>query len=175
MVKKIISIKDLRLRQKSKEVKKIDKKVKGIIKDLKDTLKAQKDPEGIGLAAPQIGKNIRIFVMKKKNNQILTVINPKIIKIGKITEKQTKSFLEGCLSLPHYYGDVKRANFLILEYQDEDGNKKRETFKGLEAQIIQHEIDHLNGILFSDHIIKDKKPFYKYNKGEWEKIEIQEI
>lgn len=171
MVKPVVQSGSDTLRIKSKPVKKIDKKIKQLIKDLKDTLENQSDPEGVGLAAPQIGKNLRVFVMREKNITT-TIINPKIIKRSKRESKTSKEIMEGCLSLPHYYGPLTRAAWLVLEYVDEYGEKQQKRFRGFQAQIVQHEIDHLNGILFVDRLLENKKPLYKYQGGEWERVEL---
>lgn len=179
MIRKIVPSTDPKLREVSKPVKKIDKKIKAIIKDLKDTLVIQKDPEGVGLAAPQIGKNLRIFYAKyKKLNKI--VINPEIIKISKQKKVHTKKhqdheheILEGCLSLPNYYGPLKRSPYVVIKYMNEKGEKVEEKFTGFNAQIILHEIDHLDGVLFVDHLLEQNKRLYKLNKDdEWEEIEL---
>lgn len=175
MIREIVDAQNPSLRQKSKPVAKIDKKVKSLIKDLIDTIEAQTDPEGVGLAAAQIGKNVQVFIMKPKK-EIKVVINPKIIKIHNIKPKKPldprKSIMEGCLSLPHYYSPIKRAQKVTLKYMDSDGQEKTEDFTGLEAQIIQHEVDHLKGKLFVDVILEQKKPLYEYIDGEWEEVEI---
>ncbi len=175
MILKIVDSKHPALRQKAKEIKKIDKKIKKLAQDLIDTLEAQKDPEGVGLAACQVGKPLSMFAFLDKDNKIKIVINPKLISCKKtVPQKQKKKdkILEGCLSLPNFYGNVKRPVKLLLEYQDLEGKKRRETFTGFQAHIIAHEIDHLNGILFTDHILKEKKPLFEYKNGEWEKVEI---
>lgn len=176
MIRQILQSGDPVLRKKSKPVDKIDKKIIDVIKDLKDTLMVQEDPEGVGLAAPQIGKNIRIFLMKPKD-RLTVVINPKIVLVekpqGKNNGKDKKSqIMEGCLSLPHFYGPLKRASKVTLEYMDENGNIKTETFDGLMAQIVMHEIDHLDGVLFIDRLLEQKKPLYEYKSGEWERVDI---
>lgn len=176
MIRKIVQSGDKILRIKSKAVQKIDKKVREVIKDLKDTLKIQKDPEGVGLAAPQIGKNLQIFVCSYKTfNRV--VINPKILKIEntptETKKKSNKEILEGCLSLPHYYGPLKRAQKITVEYMNEDGQTITEVFEGFNAQIILHEIDHLNGILFVDHLLAESKPLYKVIGDNWEEVELQ--
>ncbi|OGM08226.1 peptide deformylase [Candidatus Woesebacteria bacterium RBG_13_36_22] len=175
MIREILDAQNPILRQKSKPVRKIDKKVKSIIKDLVDTLEAQIDPEGVGLAAPQIGKNITVFIMKPKN-EIKVIINPEIIKIRHIQKKKSqdpkKNIMEGCLSLPHYYSPIKRALKVTLKYLDLNGQEKIEDFFKIEAQIIQHEVDHLKGELFVDRILEQKKPLYEYIDGEWEEVEI---
>ncbi len=176
MIRKIVQSGDPILRAKSKVVSGVDKKVKDLIRDLKDTLTTQRDPEGIGLAAPQIGKNLQVFICNyKKFNRV--VINPKIINITPMSkaEKEKKSkreILEGCLSLPYYYGPLRRASKVEVEYLNENGEKVTEEFKDFEAQIILHEIDHLNGVLFIDHLLKEKKPLYKVENDEWEEVEL---
>lgn len=179
MIRNILASTDKRLRIKSKPVTKIDKKILSIIKDLKDTLNAQKDPEGIGLAAPQISKNVKVFIIKP-DKVMKVIINPEVLDISEDpidvgSEKQNpsrKNIMEGCLSLPHYYGPIKRARKIKIRYLNEKGELKIETFKGLEAQIVQHEIDHLNGILFIDRLLEQKKPLYEYVNGKWEEVEI---
>ncbi len=163
------------MRTKSQPVATVDKKVINLIRDLKDTLAIQKDPEGVGLAAPQIGKNLQVFVCQYKSFKRV-VINPKILdidnRIPKEEKKSKKEILEGCLSLPYYYGPLKRARMVKVEYLTEKGDKIIETFNGFDAQIILHEIDHLNGILFIDHLIKEGKPLYKVEGEEWEEVDL---
>ena len=177
MVRPILKSTDPRLREKSKRVEKTDKKVVALITDLKDTLKVQNDPEGVGLAAPQIGKNVRIFIFTK-GKEMVTIINPEIIKISESIKKKPKKadkktkIMEGCLSLPHFYGPLKRKDKITISYLDEGGKQKTDTFIDFDAQIVQHEIDHLNGILFVDRLLEQKKPLYEYVNGGWEKVEI---
>jgi peptide deformylase len=172
MIRKIVSVTDPVLRKKTKPVKKIDKKIKGLIKDLKDTLLAQSDPEGVGLAAPQIGKSLSIFAMKPDKN-ITIIINPKVVSIkGKKKIKKPPKTFEGCLSLPHYYGPLVRPKHITIEYLSENGEKKVKTFKDFPAQVIQHEIDHLNGVLFVDHLLEKKLPLYEYKDGGWSEVEL---
>jgi peptide deformylase len=179
MIRKILLSSDPVLRQKSKAVITVDKKIGKLIQDLKDTLSVQKEPEGVGLAAPQIGKNLRVFVANYKGFERV-VVNPEIIKIesgirdqesGK-TKKSKREILEGCLSLPYYYGPLKRAAEITVKYLNEKGEEVTETFEGFNAQIIMHEIDHLEGILFVDHLLKEKKPLYKVEGDEWEEVEL---
>lgn len=185
MIRKIVQSGDPVLRQRAKTVKKIDKKVKELIQDLKDTLATQKEPEGVGLAAPQIGKSLRVFIANYSPSAVgengvgfnRIVINPEILEVShiKTKEKKTKSkkeILEGCLSLPFYYGPLKRADKVKLKYLDENGKEVTETFTDFNAQIILHEIDHLEGVLFVDRLLEDKKPLYKVDGDEWEEIEL---
>jgi len=176
MIRKIVQSGDPILRAKSKAVEVVDKKILKLIQDLKDTLTTQKDPEGIGLAAPQIGRNLQVFVCSYKDFSRV-VVNPKILSITKMTKnekekKARKEILEGCLSLPNYYGPLKRAKKVKVEYLNEAGEKIIEEFEDFNAQIILHEIDHLNGILFIDHLLKEKKPLYKVEGEEWEEVEL---
>lgn len=178
MIRKILPSSDPILRQKSKPVAKVDKKVLKLIQDLKDTLGVQKEPEGVGLAAPQIGKNLRVFVANYKGFDRV-VVNPEILKIeSRIKNLESrkkeskKEILEGCLSLPYYYGPLKRAGKITVKYLNGKGEEITETFEGFNAQIILHEIDHLEGILFVDHLLKEKKPLYKVDGDEWEEIEL---
>jgi len=174
MVKKIVKTKDPRLRKVSKPVDKIDKKILNLIGDLKETLITQRDPEGVGLAAPQIGKNLRIFVMKT-NGKVKEVINPEIVSISESKEKRTKGegkIMEGCLSLPHYYGPLKRANRVRLKYKTAEGEEKEEEFRGFEAQLVLHEVDHLDGILFIERLLEQKKGLYKQYGEEWVEVDI---
>jgi len=174
MIRKIVGSKDPVLRKPSKPVAKIDRKIVNLIKDLTDTLAQQKDPEGVGLAAPQVGVNLRLFVMAK-GKEIVPVVNPEIIEVSKkqtTKKKKGHSILEGCLSLPNYYTPLKRPGSVKLRYTTADGEEKIEEFTGFAAQIVQHEVDHLNGILFIDRLLEQKKPLYKMEKGEWIEVEL---
>ncbi len=176
MIRKILRSGDPKLREISKPVTKIDSKILELIRDLKETLAIQKDPEGVGLAAPQIGKSLRVFVVNYKNFKKV-FINPEILdtKQRPYSAKATQGkneILEGCLSLPNYYGPLKRVSSIKIEYLNEEGGKVVEEFKGFDAQIILHEIDHLNGVLFLDRLLEQKKPLYKLEKDKWEEVDI---
>lgn len=172
MVLKFADIKDPILRQKAKHVGKIDKKITQLIADMKETLVAQNDPEGIGLAAPQVGKSLALFLVSFEKLERV-VINPKVLSIGKKKETKRKNkTLEGCLSLPHYYGPINRPDEITIEYTDESGTKKTEKFEGFPAHIIQHEIDHLNGTLFIDHILEQNSPLYQFDGEDFEEVEL---
>ncbi|OGM31611.1 peptide deformylase [Candidatus Woesebacteria bacterium RIFCSPHIGHO2_01_FULL_44_21] len=172
MILKFLDIKDPILRQKAKKVESIDKKILGLIADMKETLSEADDPEGIGLAAPQVGKSIQLFIVNfEKLNRV--IINPKVLSMGEIkkTKKKEKT-LEGCLSLPHYYGPIKRPNEVTIEYINENKETRQEKFKGFPAHIIQHEIDHLNGRLFIDHILEQNAPLYLFDGDDFEEVEL---
>lgn len=173
MIKKVVQAGDPILRKVSRPVNKVDKKILLLITDLKETLLAHKDPEGVGLAAPQIGKNLRIFVMRD-GKELKTVINPKIISVTKVKTKKDnkKEVLEGCLSVPHYYGPLRRGEKIKIKYLNEDGQNVTETFKDFPAQIVQHEIDHLNGFLFVDRLLEQKRPLYQIKGDEVEEVDF---
>jgi len=146
---KIITIPDKRLKKRSKKLKPeqiIDKQNHNFIEEL---IEIMKQDHGIGIAAPQVGKNIRIIIVETEDGPTV-FINPRILwrSIGREMDE------EGCLSIPNIYGIVKRAKKVRVNYLDRDGNKQKVTARGLFARVLQHEIDHLNGILFTDRMIK---------------------
>jgi peptide deformylase len=173
MIRKIVKSGSKSLREVSKPVKKIDKKVLSLINDLTDTLRIQKDPEGVGLAACQVGVNLRIFVMLS-SGKIIPIVNPEVLNLSKekVRNKKVDSIMEGCLSLPNYYAPLKRAKEVTLKYLTPKGAHVNKTFRGFEAQIVQHEIDHLNGAMFLDRLLEQKQKLYKMTGNDWEEVEI---
>lgn len=174
---KIITVPQPILNQKTKPVKKIDGKIQSLVKAMVKTLEAQTDPPGVGLAAPQVGENLSLFIIKPtKKSKPEVFINPKIIKLINSptslpdNKKNSKIPLEGCLSIPRIWGVVNRANKVLLEYHDLKGQKKTEWFSGFKAIIIQHEMDHLNGILFTQRVIEQKKELFEERDGQLKKI-----
>ena len=150
----IIIAPDNRLLKISKPVSEINKKIRVLLDDMLETMY---ESNGIGLAAPQVGVLNRMIVMdcSDKNNkrEALKFINPEILEMS-----QNKSeFEEGCLSLPTQFAKVERPETIFLQYEDETGKKNKKKFSGIEAICLQHEIDHLNGKLFVDHISKLKR------------------
>jgi len=144
-MRKIVLIGSPLLRKKSKPVKKIDKYILKLIKEMEGVLEKSEIP-GVGLSAPQIGELLRVLIYKE-DGKTKSIINPKILKKeGKIT------FEEGCLSIPGVYGDVERAERIVVEGLSKTGKKIKLTKEGLSSVIIQHEIDHLDGILFIDRV-----------------------
>lgn len=115
---------------------------------MRDAIAQEKD--AVAIAAPQLGESVRIFVVGKRVNKKFTedlvFINPEIVRLGKNKEMMQ----EGCLSVRWKYGDVKRATTATVRAINQDGNEFVMSGRGLLAQIFQHEIDHLNGILFID-------------------------
>ncbi|HUS52258.1 MAG TPA: peptide deformylase [Candidatus Bathyarchaeia archaeon] len=166
-IKKIITVPESSLRQKSKPVKKIDQKIKNLARDLADTVTAAKEPRGVGLSAIQIKKPIRIFVIKK-GKKFVPFVNPKIVWQSKKSFSQVldqeKLFLEGCLSIPGFYGFVDRPSEIELVWQDLKGKAHQEKFADRQSAYIQHELDHLNGILFIDRVLTQKGKIFKLEK-----------
>ncbi len=140
---KVITEGDPRLRKKSDPVTlEIIPTLKSFIQNLTQTMY---EDDGIGIAAPQVAKNIRIIVIGTKNGP-LVMINPKITK--KSFRKEWGE--EGCLSVPGVFGDVKRSKSISATYLDKRGKLQKIHAQGLFARVIQHEVDHIDGILFID-------------------------
>lgn len=181
---KIVQAPESVLSQQAKPVEKIDRAIKKLLKDMEVTLGEAKDPEGVGLAAPQVGVSLQIFIIRETpTSPLLTFINPKVIAFSdpKPVEKADESDkkagvqLEGCLSLKDVWGVVTRHAEVTLSYLDEQGQKHEKTFGGFLATIIQHEFDHLNGILFTKRVIEQKNPLYQSVKNSKGEIEFEEI
>ncbi len=178
---------DNRLRQKSKSVERLDAKLLTFLNDLAQTLLTKTDPPGVGLSAIQVGQPLRIFATympqdlslplkswSPTNQEIVFMINPviKAVTPGAKTLGGTvsKPYYEGCLSIPKLYGPVYRYYGLSLEYQSfafkpemtevPPLSKQTAKFVDFPARVIQHELDHLDGILFTDHTLKDNLPLY---------------
>jgi peptide deformylase len=131
------------LRQRSAEVAAVDEDVRRVIDDMFETMDAA---HGVGLAANQVGLAQRVAVIDAEGHRF-AMVNPVIVEAeGRATAE------EGCLSIPDIYGDVTRAERVVLEALDRDGRPFRLEAAGLTARAIQHEIDHLDGILFLDHL-----------------------
>jgi peptide deformylase len=153
-VKPLVFIPDMQLRLISKPVQAVDKDVRRLIDDMFATM--YKAP-GIGLAAIQIGEPLRVVtldVSKRDDTQEpMTLINPEIIWAS----EDLREMEEGCLSIPEYYASVERPDKVRLRYRDIDFKEHEIEADGVFATCIQHEVDHLNGILFIDHLSKLKR------------------
>lgn len=150
----IIKAPNWKLNEKCVPVLGFGEETKELIQNLIDTLEAAKNPEGAGLSAPQIGVLNRVFVVKKpvkntKNFTNLVLVNPVITK----TSNETNIDWEGCLSIDNIYGQVERPKKVRLISYDEKGNIIKVDASGFLARVIQHEMDHLNGILFTSKVI----------------------
>lgn len=193
---KIITAPNPILSQTTKPALRIDTHIRSFIREMEKTLLSAKDPEGVGLAAPQVGKSLSLFIAKPTPKSPISVfINPKIIQKTKTnhltttcdriqqlnvspSKKSSRAKLEGCLSLPNIWGEVKRDSTIKLRYQLISGNElvtKTHTFSGLMATIVQHEMDHLQGILFPKRVLEQKGKLYKSRKNEKGEDEFEEI
>ena len=203
---KIVQAPEDVLSNPSKPVGKIDKSVHDLLKDMEVALLSATDPEGVGLAAPQIGRPLQIFIVKESPEaEIKTFINPVIESFFKVPSKdkpepkQSASIkkakekagisakgrsasggkkgvqLEGCLSLKDIWGVVKRHDGVILSFMDEKGAKHKKTFDGFMSVIIQHEYDHLQGILFPKRVLEQNEKLYKSVKNKKGETEFEEL
>jgi peptide deformylase len=161
MIYPIVLYGDPVLRQKAKDIDK-DTDLKQLIEDMYETMHAA---SGIGLAAPQIGKPIRLFVVDGTSLEDeedmeefkKAFINPVILE----EEGEEWEFEEGCLSIPNIREKVSRAEELTIRYYDENWIEHEETYDGMQARIIQHEYDHIEGKLFVDYLTPLKKKLLK--------------
>jgi peptide deformylase len=133
------------LRQKAKKVSSVDASVKKLVADMRETLHA--DPGRLGLAAPQIGVSLRVVVIGMPGEEDMVMINPEIVK-----RKGERRVSEGCLSVPGYMGELNRSEAVTAKWHDLSGKEVRVKAEGLLAQAIEHEVDHLNGYLYIDHV-----------------------
>ena len=154
MKRKILIEPDPILRKKCESLEQVDDDVRKLMKEMLETMY---EAPGIGLAAVQVGILKRLIVIdiskdKEKKNPLF-LVNPEIIH----RSKETSVYEEGCLSLPGQFAEIERPAECVLKYVDYNGNKKELKAEGLLATCIQHEVDHLNGILFIDYLSKLKK------------------
>jgi peptide deformylase len=186
---KIVTVPSNTLSSPTKPVGKIDDKIKKIVFEMEKILTAQTDPPGVGLAANQVGLDLSIFIIRpSEKSKTKVFINPKILNVGeqfiapkikgvinhaptKKSKSKKKIKLEGCLSIPRIWGPVKRAERVFLKYQDLNGKTHLKWFSGFEAAIIQHEVDHLNGVVFTQRSLEQKGQLYREENEELVKIE----
>ena len=169
--RKIITEPDIILRKKSVNLEKVDDDLRELMDDMLETMYAA---PGIGLAGVQIGILKRLIVIDvskdEEKKSPLFLINPEIIT----KSSNTSVYEEGCLSLPGYFAEIERPAECQIEYVDYHGKKKEMKASGLLATCIQHEVDHLNGILFIDYLYKIKRDMIikklEKNKKELNKI-----
>lgn len=193
------------LRTPAKTVEKLDKRIIQIINNLYQSLLTKKDPEGVGIAAPQIGESLRIFFIRPFEESSATkpaptlFINPEITHFSRdtISPRTKGNLLEGCLSLPGYYGFVRRSKSITVKYQslsipvrdrktssdfqnpyadpNPDSyvlNDCSHTFSGFTAQVIQHEQDHLNGVMFIDRVLEQNGKLYEVKGENWQEVSL---
>ena len=186
---KILTVPNPLLRQKSKPVKVINNQIKNLAGEMIKFLKtgAEGKTAGVGLSAPQIGQLLRIImVLSKSSRQFLPMINPEIVwhskrqKLGIPDSKKPLSAgrqaYEGCLSVPNVWAKVKRYSVIKVAYKTLDDQKVVRKLKGFSGVVVQHEIDHLDGILFVDRVLEQKGKLYQIEqsgKGKEEFVEVK--
>lgn len=143
-VLKIRCVPDPVLRRKAKRISALDPKIQKLIDDMLETTPAA---SGVGLAAPQVGVSLRLVVITIPGEEPLVLVNPEVVK--KSGERQVE---EGCLSIPGYRGKVKRSQAVTVKARDRKWKERRIKGTDLLGQALEHEIDHLDGVLYVDHI-----------------------
>jgi peptide deformylase len=153
-IRDIITIPDPKLRLISKPIERVDDDLNRMIDDMLETMY---EAPGIGLAAIQIAQPIRLLVVdaapKEAPREPLALMNPEILW----SSDQRSVYEEGCLSIPEYYEEVERPASVRVKYVDREGKEQERLAEGLLATVLQHEIDHLNGVLFIDYLSKLKR------------------
>lgn len=157
-VLQIRTLPDPVLRRKAKRVNKIDGSIQKLIDNMIDTMRAN---SGVGLAAPQIGVSLRIAVIQIPGEEVIILVNPEIVK-----RMGERVLMEGCLSVPGYQGEIKRSVTVKVKAQDRQGKEFRLKGEELLAEALEHETDHLNGILYIDRIESPEKLFKIIKEGE---------
>ena len=160
---KVLKLGDPKLRLNSSPISEIDADHRKLAKEMISTMKIK---DGVGLAAPQVGRNVRLIVLrfnteKAEGEEIICAINPLVTPLSNSLEEGE----EGCLSIPGIYGPVTRQRDIRFDYLDLDGKDMSRDLSGFDARIVQHEIDHLEGVLFID-LVKDKNRLLKVSPGE---------
>jgi len=150
------------LKKMARPVDRLDDEISGLVQDLIDTMR--EGPGSVGVAAPQIGVSLRVCVVdvsanrhgKENNHGLLVLVNPEIV------EREGGAIMrEGCMSVPDYTGDVERATRIRLRFREADGTEREIEASGFEAVAIQHEMDHLDGVLFLDRIVSLKTGLFR--------------
>ncbi len=133
------------LRTKAKKIKKIDASIQKLIDDMIDTMHAA---PGVGLAAPQVGVSLRVVVIETPDDGLMALINPEVVKTS-----GERLVMEGCLSVPGYQAEITRSRQVTVKALDRDGKEVRiKAVDTLLAQALEHEIDHINGVLYIDYL-----------------------
>ena len=145
------------LRQKTKRIPGMDPKLERLIKDMLETMPAV---NGVGLAAPQVGISLRLAVIRMPDEEPIILINPAIVR-----KSGERVINEACLSLPGYGGEIKRATSVTVKARNIEGKEFRLKATGLLAQALEHEVDHLNGTLYIDHL-ESPDDLYRVEHGD---------
>jgi peptide deformylase len=167
-VLEILTYPDPRLKQESEPVERFDDELRAFVAELEETRLA--GPGAVGIAAPQVGRFQRVVIVDvsghkkvKKHHGRMVLCNPEIVEYEGFDKGR-----EGCLSVPDYTGNVIRAKKIVLEAQDEQGEPQRYEMEGFEARAVQHEIDHLDGMLFLDRLVSRRADLFQrkvYQQG----------
>lgn len=157
------------LLQPALPVKKIDNRIRKVAADMSKTLLAHTNPIGVGLSGNQVSVLERIFVTRpdEKTRDITVFVNPSVVDRDEGAAKR-KPTLEGCLSIPEIWGHVLRPAKVKVEYFDLEEKKHTDWFEDFEAIVIQHELDHLDGVLFTQRVLEQGRELYKEVDGELE-------
>ena len=167
------------LRKRAEDIEENDEELQKFIDDMFETMY---HASGVGLAAPQVGKSLRLFIVdtsgfvdeEAEDEEGLRGFKKVFINPVKLEEKGDPwAFNEGCLSIPEIREDVNRQEEIHLEYRDRDFKLQREVFTGLKARVIQHEYDHIEGVLFTDHLSPLKKRLLKGKLGNISKGKVR--
>lgn len=136
------------LRKVSERVAKVTPELRQFAQEMLVTMQAEK---GVGLAAPQVGKNIRLILVtltKGHKPEVVAMFNPELLQ----TSQEQEIAEEGCLSVPGFFAEVSRAAAITVHYLDLDGKEQIQRLEHMNARVLQHELDHLNGVLFTDYL-----------------------
>lgn len=186
---KIITVPHPTLRQTADPIEKLDKKVLNFLSQLGDTLIKKDNPKGVGLAGPQVDQLWRAFAiyLPESGNRddedpvLRLVINPRITKKSErltFGPNPEEPILEGCLSIPGIYGPVPRHEWVELEFEELSSTTltaKKERFTAFAARVVQHEYDHLDGVLFTDYAVEHDLPLYQEKGKKMEEMSLEMI
>jgi peptide deformylase len=158
-IRQIVTLPDPVLRRKARPVTRFDRELRTLIDDMIETMRAA---PGVGLAAPQVGVSLRVIVVEYAEDEekedapkkLYVMVNPEI----KVVSEETEEGIEGCLSVPGWQGEVERGLRVTVKAQTRRGQPMKVKAKGWMARIFQHEIDHINGVVFTDRATKVWKP-----------------
>ncbi|KPL82097.1 peptide deformylase [Thermanaerothrix daxensis] len=157
-LREIVTVPDPVLRRKAQKVRQFDADLQQLIEDMVETMRAA---PGVGLAAPQVGVSQRVIVVEYGDDEdesrpprLYVVVNPEIVEVS----PETEMGVEGCLSIPGLVGEVERHQRIVVKGQNRRGQPIKLKLQGWVARIFQHEIDHLEGILFTDRAVRVWKP-----------------
>jgi len=176
--KKIITVPDPSLRQKSEPIRSFGKKTQRLAQALVETMKqAEEESQGVGLAAVQIGVQKQMLALiSQTGKEAQIIINPQIVWQDKrlsTGSRGRKTDYEGCLSVPGLWGIVKRPVAVKVRYQDLKGKWQERDFQDFLSRVVQHEIDHLKGVLFVDQVIEQKGRLFQGRKNELIEVTIK--